>query len=103
MPLFIASMAVSTLAYAVSRMTGMSGYIFWISRNNAMPSIGVMRKSVTVMSMPPARSTSKAAAPSRAVCTVKPFAFRRLCSSSTMRGSSSTMRIFAMRRILYNI
>ena len=44
----------------------MSGKIAWISLNSDMPSIGVMRRSVTVMSVFPLRTISMAALPSRA-------------------------------------
>lgn len=69
MPLFIASMAVSTLAKAVSRMTGIASSRALISLKSVSPSMGFMRRSVTTTSAPPARTTSRAAAPSRAAST----------------------------------
>ena len=78
----------------------MAGAIAFISRKSDIPSIGAMRKSVTAMSTPPFRTMSSAAFPSRAVSTTYPFAFSKLCRRRSIRGSSSTIKIFDMERII---
>ena len=68
-PAFKASTAASTVPWAVSRMTGVSGLRTMTRRSTAMPSTCGMRRSVRTAAYRSSSSISSASAPSSAVST----------------------------------